>query len=782
MIALQPDQLRRVFDTPAIQFATTDELTPCTTIIGQPRGVQAIEFGVTINSPGYNIYVLGEAGTGRATAIQRFVEGQAADDPAPPDCLYLHNFQMPHRPVTVAVPPGQGARFRAAMAQLIGRLQVEVPRAFDNEAYRDAALEIQHKLQADQEALFGAFQAEAARHNAALLTTPEGLRLAPARDGQPLDAAEIAAWSDEARAAWKQSQYQLERALGEVLSQSRQLEISAEQALADLVQRVAGGVVGLAFDVLRQSMADLASLFPYLEQAQQDILRNIDAFRAADQTEDDGQDPLDSAWLRRYEVNVLVDHQHSAHAPVVVEYDPTPSRLLGRLEHEAQPGGAVLTDFTLLRCGALHAANGGYLVLRAVDLFGEAGAWESLKRALLARAVRPDDPAIRSGAATRTLDPEPVPLNLKVILIGPSALYYQLLTLDEDFPTLFKVMADFDAVIDRDEANERAYAEFVAARCQSEGLLPFDRAAVGQIIEYGSRLAGAQDKLSARFGQIADVVREAHYWAAGAGETRVTAPAVATALRYRLYLRNRIESRLREVVRDGKRLIAVQGRQVGQINGLTISQVGDYSFGFPSRLTARTYVGKSGVVHIEREVEMAGPLHNKGVMILVGYLGGQYADDQPLAFSAQLTFEQDYTGVEGDSASSAELYALLSSLSGFSLRQDIAVTGSVDQYGALQPIGGVTEKIEGWFEVCRLQGLTGQQGVLIPLTNVSDLMLNAEVVAAVAAGQFHIWAAATIDEGLALLTDRPVAEIHTAVKERLRRLAESLARFEAHRV
>ena len=781
IVTLPADQLRRVFEAPDIQFETTRDLEPCTTIIGQPRGVQAIAFGVTIDSPGYNIYVLGETGTGRATAIQRFVESQASDDPVPPDCLYLFNFQTPHKPATLMLPPGQGRRFREAMAQMIGRLQNEIPRAFDNQTFRDAALEIQQRVQADQEALFTTFQAEAGRRNAALLTTPEGVRITPAMNGQPVDSAEISAWSDEAKAEWKQTQFQLERALSEVLFQNRQLEVSAEQALNALVQNVAGSVIGRAFDELRPAFNALPTLQLYLDQVQQDIVQNIDHFRGATQEESDGVEVTNGVWFRRYEVNVIVDHQDSACAPVVVEYDPTPSRLLGRLEHEVQPGGAVLTDFTLLRGGALHAANGGYLVLRAGDVFADFANWEALKKALLERVVRPDDPAIRSGAATRTLDPQPVPLHVKVILVGPSALYYQLLTNDEDFPSLFKVMADFDAVIERSLENERAYAEFVAGRCQDEGLLPFERAAVGKIIEYGSRLAGGQNKLSTRFGRIADLVREAHYWAAAAGREHVSALDVATAVRNRIYWRNRMETRMRENVYEGKQLIATTGAKVGQINGLTVTQAGIHAFGHPSRLTARTYVGTSGVVQLEREVDMAGPIHNKGVMTLIGYLGGQYAIDQPLVFSGHITFEQDYNGIEGDSASSAELYVLLSSLSGFPFRQDIAVTGSVSQYGEVQPIGGVTEKVEGWFAVCQAHKLTGEQGVLIPAANVTDLMLSDEVVEAVAAGQFHVWTAATIDDGLELLAGRPAAEVHAAVQARLQALAEAQARFERPR-
>jgi lon-related putative ATP-dependent protease len=453
--------------------------------------------------------------------------------------------------------------------------------------------------------------------------------------------------------------------------------------------------------------------------------------------------------------------------------------LLGRVEHEARYGGAVVTDFTLIRAGMLHAANGGYLVLRARDLFTEPGAWDALKRALVEAAVRPDDPVTRSGALARSLEPEAIPLDIKVILIGPPGLYYQLHAMDEDFQTIFKVMADFDETVSRTAENELEYARFIAKRSHEEGLLHLERQAVGRVIEYGSRLAGTQDKLSTRFGNIADLVRESNYWAQEAGREVVSVDDVERAIDHGEYLRNRIETRMREHLMEGKQLVATGGAIVGQINGLAVSQIGDHAFGHPSRVTTRTYVGKQGVVQIDREVELAGRIHNKGVLTLIGYLGGQYADDQPLSLSAQITFEQNYGGIEGDSASSTELYALLSSLSDMPIKQSIAVTGSVNQLGEIQAIGGVTQKVEGWFSVCKERGLTGEHGVLIPASNVNDLMLRVTVVQAVNAGQFHIWAVETVDEGIEILTGISAKKIHAAAKARLKNLAEILEQYRA---
>ncbi len=778
MPALTPDQLRRVFDSPQLDFKTTTDLDPCATIIGQPRGVAAIEFGMEMQSPGYNIYVLGESGTGRTTAIESFIHARASQQPAPNDWVYLNNFQVAHAPTAVELPPSRGGMFSDAMEKFVERLKQELPSAFDTQKFRDEAIQMRQALQAERDALFSAFQKHAESRGASLLNTQQGFRIVPAKDGQAMEADAFNALTDEEKEAWRIVQNELEKGLTEVVFQSRDVENSAQDRMNDLVQRVGAEVVDTALTQIREPFSDLEQLTPYFDELREDILKNIDNFRMP--VAENGQPRVHPDWFRRYKVNAIINHIETEHAPVITEYDPTVPRLLGRVEHEARPGGAVVTDFTLLRSGALHAANGGYLVLRARDLFATMGAYDGLKRALLGNAVRPDDPAIRGGAATRTLDPQPIPLNVKVILVGPPSLYYQLAQMDEDFSTLFKVMADFDQSIDRTPENEVEYATFIAARCQGEDLLPFNRDAIGKMIEFGSRLAGTQDKLSTRFGLIADLAREANHWAKkdGDGVNVVSAENVRTAITNRNYLRNRIESAMRERVMDSKQLIATGGLKVGSINGLAVSQIGDHAFGHPSRITTRTYVGKSGVVAIDREVNMAGAIHNKGLMTLVGYLGGQYATDHPLSLSAQITFEQNYGGIDGDSASSTELYVLLSSLSGIPIKQSIAVTGSVNQHGDVQAIGGATHKVEGWYEVCKQQGLNGEQGAMIPASNVEDLMLRDEVVDAVREGQFHVWSVETIDEGIEIMMGVSAAEVHAKVATRLRQLAETMAEFE----
>ena len=776
---LPPDKLRRSYDKSNLKFKSTADLEPATNIIGQPRGVQAIEFGIHMKSTGYNIYVLGEAGTGRTTAIRQFVEGKASKDPIPPDWVYVNNFLQFHKPLAIQLPPGDGCRLRDSLKSTVKQLQTGIARAFDNQAFRDAALEIRHDLERKREQLFVELQGQASSAGAMLLNSPEGFRIVPARDGQPLPSEAIAALSEEEQDQWKTIHHDLQHQLNEVVHQARKMEAEAQSELEELERRVASSIVDVVLEELKETFSDHEKVTAYLDQVHQDILDNVDLFRAEEDGEEGEVQIPASEEFRRYQVNVLVDHKQTDRAPVIVEYNPTASRLLGRVEHEARYGGAVETDFTLVRSGTLHAANGGYLVLRARDLFNEPGAWDALKRALVGGAILPDDPVTRMGTAARSLDPESIPLNVKVILIGPPGLYYQLHASDEDFRTMFKVMADFDETVPRTAENELGYAVFIATRSQEENLLHLDREAVGRVIEYGSRLAETQNKLSTRFGNIADLVREANYWAARADRDLVLVDDVEKAIDHREFLHNRIETRVRQHLQEGKQLVTTEGAVVGQINGLTVSQVGEHSFGNPSRVTARTYVGKEGVVQIDREVQLAGQIHNKGLMTLVGYLGGQYAGDQPLSLSALLSFEQSYGGIEGDSASSTELYALLSSLSGIPIKQSIAVTGSVNQLGQIQAIGGVTQKVEGWFAICRERGFNGNHGAMIPASNVQDLMLRVAVTEAVAAGKFRLWAIETVDQGIEILTGRPAAEVHAAVKARLAELAEILERFKA---
>ncbi len=777
-LAVPLEKLRYTFDCSTIACTTTAELIQPTTIIGQPRGVKAIDFGIKMKSPGYNIFVLGETGTGRTTAIQRFVEERAALEPPPSDWIYVNNFEAPHKPIAIELPAGIGSRLRDALAECVDVIKSGLPGAFDSDSFRGEALNIQRKFEERQGERLQALGEKAAELGAVVGNTPEGWRILPARDGRPLSPEELAARTEEEQTRWKETVYTLQAELQDLSHDMRQLENEARTAMNQVMKRVANAVVQNALTILLDQFGEHPPIRAYLERVRQDIVEHVELFRPVPEHGKEDGDAVPEIWFRRYQVNLLIDHHASQGAPVLVEYNPSVPRLLGRVEHEGRFGGGSTTDFTLVRGGALHAANGGYLVLRAQDLFTEPGAWDGLKRSLIGQAVRPDDPAVRGGAAASSLDPQPIPLRIKVLIVGPPALYYYLYEMDEDFASVFKVMADFDAVVDRTSENEMAYARFIAAFCEEEKLCHLNAEAVGRVIEYGCRRAGTQRKLSARFGSIADLVREASYWAREDNREIVILDDVITAIENRIYMHNRIETRTREFLIEGKRLVATSGHVVGQINALSVGQIGEYIFGQASRVTVRTYVGKSGVVAIDREVALAGPIHNKGVMTLIGYLGGQYATDLPLSLSAQITFEQNYGGIDGDSAASTELYALLSSLSEMPINQAIAVTGSVNQLGQIQAIGGVTEKIEGWFEICRERGLTGEHGVIIPASNVDDLMLRDMVVEAVRDGRFHIWAVESVDQGIELLTGRPAADVHAAARKRLNHLAETMLRYE----
>ena len=777
---LPVDKLFRECDLETFQFKTTDDLKPHSRIIGQPRGTDAILFGLAIDSPGYNIYVLGEAGTGRTTAIERFIAERAVNDPVPSDWAYVHNFRDPRKPRALCLPAGEGNQLGTSMQALIDDLRTNLPRAFDTDEFRSAVHAIEHELETLRAERLTDVQAKANQVGAVVLASPAGLQILPANEkGQPIPPEALAQLSQEEQLAWREKAHKLEHeVVEEAVREIQNMETKTKEKMRELVRDVGGSVVDRALEELKKHYADGQEVCEYLEEVHKDILENTGLFRP---TGDDDVDPRReesrARLLRRYEVNVIVDHGEMEGAPVVVESNPSIPRLLGRIEHEPRGGGGAVTDFTLIRSGALHAANGGYLVLRAKDLFSEIGSWDALKRALMTLFVSPDDPATRGGAPTRSLDPEKIPLDLKVVLVGPAQLYYWLHAIDEDFTTVFKVMADFDEHMDRTPENEMEYATFVATRCYEEDLLPFDRDAVGKVVEHGSRLAGSQTKLTTRFGVIADLLRESNYWAHRKESSVVKADHVIHTIQEGRYRHNRVESRLRERVLDGTLLIATEGEAVGQINGLTVSWIGEHRFGQPSRVTARTYMGKDGVVQIDREVDLAGPIHNKGVLTLVGYLGGRYADELPLSLSAQITFEQTYGGVEGDSASLTEVCSLLSSLSSIPIKQARAVTGSVNQHGEVQAIGGVTEKVEGWFEICKQRGLTGDQGVVIPAANIRDLMLDQEVRDAVSDDKFHLWAINSVDEGLEVLTGQSPEKVHDLAGKRLRQLAEGLEAF-----
>ena len=803
-LRLTPGDLRRVCSVDHFEFKSTEELPDLKDIIGQPRGVRAIEFGTNIQSRGYNIYVLGPSGTGRTTAIHRYLEERAAEGTVPMDWVYVHNFAASHKPRAIELEPGMGARLRADIAVLVERLQREIPDALDTEEFHEERETITHAFESTRDSIMGAMREKVAEKDFAMINTQSGVAIVPVADGQPMSQEAFGQLSEDERKALDEVRHELDHGMEDALRDVSHVQRETNEALRELEATVVGVVLDQHMLPIRDICSGHEEALFWLNEVRSDILSSLDNFKSSDK--DGGRQdsarppgldaqPIDSGeHFLRYQVNLIVDHSDSNGPPVVLLDLPTYQNLIGRIEAEVR-FGAMTTNFSMIKGGALHQANGGYLVVRANDVLSQPFAWEGLKRALGSGEIRIEEPESRSGAAVmrpQTPEPEPIPLSVKVVLMGNSELYYLLHDVDEDFRELFKVKADFTGTMERNHDNEHFYALFVAGRCNEDVLPHFSPDGVGKVVEFGSWLAGEQNKLSTRFGEIADLVHEAAYWARDEGKDVVSAEDVARAVEERVYRSNLIEERMQERIQEGKVFIDLDGEVVGQINGLAVLSLGDYVFGQPSRVTARTYIGTEGVINIDREVEMTGPIHNKGLMILHGYMGGQYADEQPLSLTASITFEQNYGGIEGDSASSTELYVLLSALSGYPIGQNIAVTGSVNQFGKIQPIGGATHKIEGFYKVCKARGLTGEQGVIIPASNSGDLMLSEEVVKAVEDGKFHVYAVSSIDEGIEILTGMPAGKrgedgsyaedtVHHAVQVRLQELAEGLEEFSEYR-
>ncbi|UCC86219.1 MAG: AAA family ATPase [Anaerolineales bacterium] len=767
-LELSADELTFVCDPDQFQFETTNDLPDLQKIIGQERAVRAIDFGVEIPSYGFNIYAMGPAGTGKATTVHTFLDRKVHQEPAPDDWCYVNNFIDPKRPRAIQLPSGYGNRLREDMEEFILDLQRSIPTAFDSDDYLHRAEAVVQEMERARNAILKELDAEVSRRGFALVQTAMGLVVAPMVDGQVLNPEQYAKLPEEMRSSFEAHRQDLQEGLDRTMREARGLEKTAKEKLRELDREVANFVASDCIDDLEQKYAAYDEITEYLAEVRQDVVENVSDFRQETETKDSDQagagTPIPPAGrprrdpFTRYRVNVIIDHSRSEGAPVVYATNPTYRNLVGRIEQEVY-FGVLTTDFTHIRPGCLHHANSGYLVVNARDLLTYPFAWDALKRAIKNREIRTEmvDEAL-PVTTTIALEPEPIPFQAKVILIGDASTYYMLYGLDEDFRKLFKVRADFGQTMDRSPEAMQSYAEFIASRVRADDLLPFDRTAVAKVIEFGARAAAHKEKLAARFVDVVEVIQESAHWARQNEHPIVTDADVDQALEERRYRASHLEDRLRERILEGTIRIQTEGKIVGQVNGLTILSMADYEFGVPSRISARTYMGRGGVVAIDREAHLAGNIHNKGVLILQGYLGGKYARRKPLSLAASLTFEQSYERIDGDSASSAELYALLSSLSGLPIRQDLAVTGSVDQQGRVQAIGGASFKIEGYFAICRARELTGTQGVLIPADNVRHLVLRRDVVQAVKDGKFHIYAIETIDQGIQLLTGVPAGE------------------------
>jgi lon-related putative ATP-dependent protease len=792
---LSPEQLRRTFDSKALGIETTEHLKTLEGIIGQRRAVSALQFGLEIHESGFNIYVAGPPGIGKMTAVQSFLEEVARRKDTPSDWCYVNSFEDSYQPKVCRLPAGRGRQLQQDMKNLIEHIRREIPKAFESEEYGNRRDAIVKALDKERGQALEKLNEKANQASFMLQATPLGLATIPVMKGQPLSDTDFQALPAQTREDFQHRHETLKDEIKVTMKQIRELERAAQEKLQALDRQVALYIVGELMEDLREKHQDMPQVIEHLKAVQKDILENIETFKSgaapASQTPEGGA--AATPWFRelpfrKYQVNVLVDNSEQKGAPVVVELNPSYNNLFGRVEKEVQ-FGALYTDFTMIKAGSFHRANGGYLVMPVEDVLRNLLSWDGVKRTLRSGVIEIEEIGERLGyMATKSLRPQPIPLHLKVVLVGRPLLYYLLHAYDEEFPELFKVKADFDTRMALNEENIRDFISFLCTFCQKEKLKHLDSSAVVKILEHSSRLAEDQEKLSTHFGALADIIREANFWATQDGAAQVGAPHVRKALEAKIYRSNLIEERINEMIERDMLLIDTAGQTVGQVNGLSVLSLGDYHFGKPSRITASITPGREGIIDIEREVELGGPIHSKGVLILSGYLAQQFAQDKPLTLSARLVFEQSYEGVDGDSASSTELYALLSALSGLPIKQGIAVTGSVNQHGEVQAIGGVNQKIEGFFDVCKAKGLTGEQGVIIPQSNVRHLMLREDVVQAAAEKRFSIWPVKTTDEGIEILTGVPAGErgpdghfpegtVNYRVEKRLREFAERLKEF-----
>ena len=792
---LAPDQLFTTCDPDAIQLSSADDAALQSDSLGQERAIEAIRFGVGIKRHGYNIFAYGAPGTGKHALVRQQLEQVAVTMPVPPDWCYVHNFAEPHKPKALSLPAGRGRQLRADMQRLVEELRSAIPAAFEREDYQARVKALQAQFSEQREAAFNELQKCAKAKNIALIRTPAGLALAPTSKGEVISPEVFRQWPDEVQEKIKADISELEQELQEILQKLPQWEGKQREQLRELNQEVTSRAVSHLIEELAKKYDELEEVLDYIEQVRADLLENAEEFQVSEPHSP--QEALALAMrggaakpsFRRYEVNVIVDNGNCEGVPIIYEDLPTHTNVMGRIEQMAQ-FGALMTDFNLIKPGALHTANGGFLLIDSRKIFMQPIVWEEIKRALFSSEIRIQGLSEALGfASTATLQPQPIPLDVKVVLLGDPTLYYLLSWADPDFAELFKVAADFDDQVPRNGDNTARYGQLIANIAQRQDLRPLNKQALARVIERAARLADDSQRLTLRMSPISDLLYEADYWAEQSGREEIRAEDITKAIDAQIHRADRIRERSHEQILRETMLIDTDGEAIGQVNGLSVLQLGEFAFGKPSRITARVRLGRGEVLDIEREIELGGPLHSKGVLILSGFLGARFARRHPLALSASLVFEQSYGGVDGDSASSAELYALLSALSGLPIRQSLAVTGSVNQHGQIQAIGGVNEKIEGFFDICKVRGLTGNQGVLIPASNVKHLMLRQDVVDAAGEGKFHIYPVAAIDQGIELLTGVaagetdetghfPPATVNGRVEATLLEFAKSVRTFE----
>ena len=790
---LESGVLRQRCDPAILDFETTAGIEPADSLIGQGRAADAMKFAIAMRRSGYNLYVIGERGFGHQASVRQFLEKTAASMRTPDEWVYVNNFETSRSPIALRLPTGIAMRFRKAMGDLVDDLKIALPSLFETEDYRNRLGAINDEAKEGQEESFEAVQTKAASENIAILRTPMGFAFAPVKEDKVIEPEEFNALDKAERERIEGVIETLQQELEAVLRNMPVIEKQRRDRIRALNVELASATVSTAVATVAEQFETIPGVVEYLASLETDLVQNVGLFlkndsdEAAELLRAEGPESRDPKF-RRYGVNVMVANGDVSGAPVIFEDHPTLGNLLGSIEHLSQMG-TLVTDFMLIKPGALHKANGGFIVIEARKILTEPFAWEALKRTLRGNSIRIETAAEQIGFATTvTLDPEPVPLDVKVVLVGERRLYDLLVQLDPEFADLFKVEADFEDRWVRTTGNELQSVRLLSSIARDQELRPLDSAGAALLIEELARFADDAERLSLDVGYMTDLLSEADFWAGDEKKETISAPHVKRAITSRIERKDRIRDRVYEAIERKTLLIDTEGEAVGQVNGLSVSAIGGFMFGRPSRITARVRMGSGKLIDIEREVELGGPLHSKGVMILTSYLNAHFALDVPLSLWASLVFEQSYGGIDGDSASSAELYALLSALSGVSIRQSLAVTGSVNQLGQVQAIGGVNEKVEGFFDICNARGLTGEQGVLIPKSNIKHLMLREDVVEAVADGKFNVFAVETIEEGLSILTGVeagqreaegrfPPDSIYFRVEDKLREFAEARRTF-----
>ncbi len=789
---LPTTSLRWTCDPKVIGAKSTEELKPLDVMVGQPRAYQALLFGFNVKESGFNIFAAGPPATGKTTTTTDFLEDVAKKLPTPQDSCYVHNFEDEYQPKTLRCPPGLGKELKQDMRDLVQAARIAISQLFEGDDYAVKRDEMSRKMNQRRQDVITRMGKAAEGEGFAMQLTALGISLVPVVKGRPLSEEDFLSLPKDTQQKFAEKRETLKEKLEPLLRELRDLELKARDEMIEFDRDVTLYAIEHLMANLLEKYKQHNEITNFLQEIQTHIVEDLDRFRRRrGEKKESGQEAwADELAFRVYDVNVIADNSGVQGAPIVVDPNPTYDNLLGRIEKESQLG-TLTTDFTLIRGGSVHKANGGFLIIRAEQLLRDLSVYEGLKRALKAGEILIEDLPQRVGyASVRSLSPRPIPLDVKVVLIGGSSTYQLLFAYDPEFRELFKVKADFDSTMEKMEGNLRSYAGFFTTLVSNENLKHLDASAVARLLEHSSRIAEDQNKLSTQFGLIADVVREAHFYSSQENSKYITAAHVEKAVEAKVYRSNLIQEKIREYIQRNVIFISTEGEAVGQINGLSVLSVGDFSFGAPSRITIAVGLGKEGLIDVQREVNMSGPIHGKGVMIIAGYLASKFAHDKPLTLSARIVFEQNYEGVEGDSASSTELYALLSALSGVSIKQSFAVTGSVNQNGEVQPIGGVNEKIEGYYEICKARGLNGQHSVIIPQTNVQNLMLKQEVVEAVKASKFHIYPVRTIEEGIELLTGVPAGKllqnggyeensVYGRVDKRLREMAETVKHFQA---